>query len=116
MFKSFGVRNSINQKNIHKLASQYTQISIKKNSNHNYTWLPTNSYTYSFFNEHKGDGGHKGKLVESKNGESDRESGEGEHISIAAMGQHVVLTEELLGEGEPNFFVSPISLEGKNRH
>ena len=75
--------------NIHTLASQYTQISIIKNSNHNYTCLSTNSYTYSLFYGHKGHGKHEDKLVEGDNGEDDCESGEAERI--ASKGQHMVL-------------------------
>ena len=73
-----------------------------------------NSSTHSLFNGHKGDGDGdgdpKGELPEGDNGEGDRENGEGD--CIAGKGQRPVLEGEPLGEGEPNLFVSPISVLG----
>ena len=42
------------------------------------------------------------------NGEGDRENGEGDRI--VGKGQHPVLKGEPLDKGEPNLFVSPISV------
>ena len=62
------------------------------------------------FNGHKGDGDLESELPEGDNGKVDCENGEGN--CITGKGQHSVLKGELLDEGEPNFFVSPISVLG----
>ena len=62
------------------------------------------------FNGHKGDGDSEGELAEGDNGKGDCENGEGNRI--VGKGQRVVLKGEWPGEGEPDFFVSPISLVG----
>ena len=61
------------------------------------------------FNGNKGDGDPKGELL-SDNGNGDRENGEGDRI--AGKGQHPILKGETLGEEEPDFFVSSISILG----
>ena len=58
------------------------------------------------FNGHKGDGDPEGELLEGDNGEGDHENGEGDHI--AGKRQHLALKGESLGEGELDFFESPI--------
>ena len=60
------------------------------------------------FKGHKGDGDLEGGLLEGNNGEGDCKNGEGGRI--AGKGQRPVLKGELLGEGEPDFFESPISV------
>ena len=55
------------------------------------------------FNGHKGDGDPKGELL-GNNGEGDRENGEGDRI--ASKAQCPILKGELLGEEEPDLFVS----------
>ena len=62
------------------------------------------------FNGHKGDGGLEGELPEGDNGKGNCENGEGDRI--IGKGLHPVLKGEPLGEGEPDFFVSPISVLG----
>ena len=62
------------------------------------------------FKGHKGDGDLEGGLLEGNNGEGDRKNGEGGRI--AGKGQRPVLKGEPLGEGEPNLFVSSISILG----
>ena len=62
------------------------------------------------FNGHKGDGDLEGELPEGDNGKGDCENGEGNRIT--GKGQRLVLKGEPLGKGEPNFFVSPISVLG----
>ena len=62
------------------------------------------------FNGHKGDGDPKGELLEGDNGKSDRENGERDHI--VGKGQRPVLKRVPLGEEEPDFVVSPISVLG----
>ena len=62
------------------------------------------------FNGHKGDGDLEGVLPEGDNGEGDHKNGEGD--CIANKGQRPVLKGELLGKGEPDFFMSPISVLG----
>ena len=62
------------------------------------------------FNGHKGDGDPKSELLEGDNGKGDRENGERDHI--VGKGQRLVLKGVPLGEGEPDFFVSPISVLG----
>ncbi|KAK9991452.1 hypothetical protein SO802_026437 [Lithocarpus litseifolius] len=54
----------------------------------------------------------EGELAKGDNGKGDRENGRGERI--VGKGQRVVLKGELPCEGEPNSFVSPISLLGKD--
>ena len=44
------------------------------------------------------------------NGEGDRKNGEGDHIT--GKGQRSVLKGEPLDKGEPNLFMSPISVLG----
>ena len=61
------------------------------------------------FNGHKGDGDPKGELP-SDNGKGDSENGEVDRI--AGKGQRLALKGESLGEEEPNFFVSSISILG----
>ena len=61
------------------------------------------------FNGQKGDGDPKGELL-GNNGKGDRENGEGDRI--ASKGQHLTLKAETLGEEEPDFFVSSISILG----
>ena len=60
------------------------------------------------FKGHKGDGDLEGGLLKGNNGEGDRKNGEGGRI--AGKGQRPVFKGELLGEGEPDFFESPISV------
>ena len=62
------------------------------------------------FNGYKGDGDPESELLEGDNGEGDCENSEGDYI--AGKGQRLVLKGELLGEEEPDFFVSPISVLG----
>ena len=62
------------------------------------------------FNGHKGDGDPVGELLEGDNGEGDHENGDEDRITN--KGQYAVLKGESHGEGEPNFFVSTISLLG----
>ena len=62
------------------------------------------------FNGHKGDGDPESELSKGDNGESDHENGEGDRIT--GKGLHPVLKGEPLGEGEPDFFVSLISVLG----
>ena len=62
------------------------------------------------FNGHKGDGDLEGELPKGDNGEGDRENGIGD--CIVGEGQYPILKGEPLGEGEPNLFVSPISILG----
>ena len=61
------------------------------------------------FNGHKGDSDPKGELL-GDNGKGDRENGEGDRIT--GKGQHLILKGETLGEEEPDFFVSSISILG----
>ena len=62
------------------------------------------------FNGHKCDGDPVGELPKGNNGKGDRENGEGNHI--VGKGQCVILKGEQPSEGEPDFFVPPISLLG----
>ena len=62
------------------------------------------------FNGHKGDGDPESELSKGGNGEGDRENGKGD--CITGKGLHPILKGEPLGEGEPDFFVSPISVLG----
>ena len=62
------------------------------------------------FNGYKGDGDPEGELPEGDNGEGDCENGKEDRI--ASKGQRPVLKGEPLGEGEPNLFVSFISILG----
>ena len=61
------------------------------------------------FNGHKGDGDPAGELP-GDNGKGDRENDEGDRT--IGKGQRPILKGEPLGEEEPNFFVSSISILG----
>ena len=61
------------------------------------------------FNGHKGDSDPKGQLL-GNNSKGNRENGKGD--CITRKGQRSVLKGELLGEGEPNLFVSHIFFLG----
>ena len=49
-------------------------------------------------------------MPEGDNGKGDYENGKGDHI--VGKGQHLVLEGELVGKGELDLFVSPISVLG----
>ena len=51
-----------------------------------------------------------GELPKGNNGKGDRENGEGNHI--VGKGQRAILKREQPSEGEPDFFMPPISLLG----